>query len=309
MNFFGKAVRRVIASVVAMSVTFGATAQTITYYHNDVSGTPIAATDAAGNLLWKESYRPYGEKLIRQATSSFNQIGFHGKPFDDNTGLSYMGARYYDPVLGRFLGTDSVGFDTSNIHSFNRYAYANNNPYKYVDPDGKMTMLAAGLLIVGVLFVAASIEARKQAPQPSTQTAASAFQQFKEGASNLASRAGQALGLKAEEAKADGGGEIVVADENKLPDDRLKAPPPKRGNAPIGDDGKPVELHHAGQEDDSEIVEKTSTDHRGKENNKKNHQNTGQDPSKIDRKKFDQMREKYWQKEWDKGRFDNLPKS
>ena len=45
-----------------------------------------------------------------------------------------MQARYYDPVIGRFYSNDPVGF--RGVHSFNRYAYANNNPYKYVDPDG-----------------------------------------------------------------------------------------------------------------------------------------------------------------------------
>jgi RHS repeat-associated protein len=84
----------------------------------------------------KENYRPYGDKLNNDSASSNNAIGFAGKPYDNNTGLSYMGARYYDPVLGRFVGVDPNGFDPSNIHSFNRYAYANNNPYKFVDPDG-----------------------------------------------------------------------------------------------------------------------------------------------------------------------------
>jgi uncharacterized protein RhaS with RHS repeats len=46
-----------------------------------------------------------------------------------------MQARYYDPVIGRFYSNDPVGF--SNVHNFNRYAYANNNPYRYVDPDGR----------------------------------------------------------------------------------------------------------------------------------------------------------------------------
>ena len=38
-------------------------AATVTYYHNDALGSPIAATDAAGALLWRETYRPYGERL------------------------------------------------------------------------------------------------------------------------------------------------------------------------------------------------------------------------------------------------------
>ena len=46
-----------------------------------------------------------------------------------------MQARYYDPVIGRFYSNDPQGF--RDVFSFNRYAYANNNPYKYTDPDGE----------------------------------------------------------------------------------------------------------------------------------------------------------------------------
>lgn len=125
------------ASVVSTLTTVAAPpAAVVTYFHNDASGTPMLATDAAGAVLWKETYRPYGERLNKQAASSNNGLWFAGKPHDDNTGLSYMGARYYDPLLARFVGVDPVDFDPENIHSFNRYAYANNNPYKFVDPDG-----------------------------------------------------------------------------------------------------------------------------------------------------------------------------
>jgi len=48
--------------------------------------------------------------------------------------LLYMQARYYDPVIGRFYSNDPIGF--RDVHSFNRYAYANNNPYSYTDPTG-----------------------------------------------------------------------------------------------------------------------------------------------------------------------------
>ena len=110
-------------------------AQIVTYIHNDIAGTPMAATDASGNLLWKESYRPYGERLLNATNAKTNPLWFGGKPQDPTTGLSYLGARYYNPHLSRFMGIDPQEVNPEDLHSFNRYA--NNNPYKFVDPDGR----------------------------------------------------------------------------------------------------------------------------------------------------------------------------
>ena len=129
--------RKASIVMLAMLVTHAAVGETITYFHNDISGTPLGASDANGTLLWRENYKPYGDKLNQHAPSGSNKIGFHGKAYDDDTGLSYMGARYYDPMLGRFMGVDPVDFQEDNLHSFNRYAYVNNNPYKFVDPTGE----------------------------------------------------------------------------------------------------------------------------------------------------------------------------
>jgi len=119
-------------------------ADSITYFHDDITGTPMAATDASGTLLWKESYRPYGDPM--QPPVADNKIWFAGKPYDKDSGLSYMGGRYYDPMLGRFMGVDPAGFNENNLHSFNRYAYANNNPNKFVDPDGHSPVDVAFLI-------------------------------------------------------------------------------------------------------------------------------------------------------------------
>jgi RHS repeat-associated protein len=113
--------------------------ETITYLHTDFAGTPLAATDPNGNLLWKENYRPYGEQLYHDDGGT-NNLWFTGKPYDADTGLSYFGARYYDSAIGRFMGVDPQDFSESNLHSFNRYAYGNNNPYKFVDPDGQFAV-------------------------------------------------------------------------------------------------------------------------------------------------------------------------
>lgn len=122
-------------------LTTGVDGGIVTYFHHDLSGNTIAATDALGNMVYTEQYRPYGEKLTndpasQSAQASGNRIWFHGKVQDEATGLQYFGARYYDPVIGRFMGVDPAGFDPGNLHSANRYAYGNNNPYRYRDIDG-----------------------------------------------------------------------------------------------------------------------------------------------------------------------------
>jgi RHS repeat-associated protein len=145
----------VLAAIVAGSIAFAT--ENIVYLHNDATGTPLMATDSSGNVLWKENYRPYGEKLNNQPASANNRIWFAGKPYDQNTGLSYMGARYYDPMLGRFVGVDPVGVKEENIHSFNRYAYANDNPYKFVDPDGRSPLLVLLPVVMTPMAVGAMI--------------------------------------------------------------------------------------------------------------------------------------------------------
>jgi RHS repeat-associated protein len=93
----------------------------------------------------------------------------------------------------------------------------------------------------------------------------------------------------------------------KLPDDRLQAAPKKRGNAPTGDDGYPVELHHRDQTPTGPLDEMTRTEHRLGDNYQKNHSNTGGSASQIDRKEFNDIRKNYWGQEYDSGRFDQLP--
>ncbi len=77
------------------------------------------------------NYKPFGESI----EAPRDDVGYTGHKFDTDLGLNYMQARYYDPKIGRFYANDPLSF--RDIHSFNRYAYAANNPYKYVDPDGK----------------------------------------------------------------------------------------------------------------------------------------------------------------------------
>ena len=105
----------------------------VTNIHTDALGSPVARSDAAGNIISRTRYEPYGG----MAGGVTPTIGFTGHVIDADTGLIYMQQRHYDPVAGRFLSIDPVTTDASTGGSFNRYVYANDNPYKYIDPDGR----------------------------------------------------------------------------------------------------------------------------------------------------------------------------
>lgn len=150
----------VIGLVAAIALQPRAWGGVITYYHNDLAGSPVAATNEAGQLLWRESYRPYGERLTNSPAAIDSDVWFTSRR-QDGSGLVYMGARYYDPVIGRFVSMDPKGFDEKNLHSHNRYAYANNNPYKYADPDGRWAQLLARPVYAISFEVATALGARE----------------------------------------------------------------------------------------------------------------------------------------------------
>ena len=117
-------------------------AEVVTYYHNDHLGSPIAATDSTGAVVWQQAYDPWGFKL----TTNTDERGYTGNWLDEETGLADHKARWYTSSIGRFTGIDPVKWHESNIHSFNRYAYGNNNPYSYADPGGELAFPVVPIL-------------------------------------------------------------------------------------------------------------------------------------------------------------------
>ncbi len=90
--------------------------------------------------------------------------------------------------------------------------------------------------------------------------------------------------------------------KERIPNDEIE-PPKERGNAPISKkDGKPIEIHHDEQSPNGPFYEKTRTDHRLGRNYKKNHPHY-KDKSRINRSNFAQQKKKYWENEWDSGRW------
>lgn len=128
----------------------GETDETTYYFLTDHLGSVDAVLDDQGNVVERRDYLPYGQErsVHEELNSPETDYGFTGKELDSETGLNYYGARYYDPVTGRFIQMDPIlmGLDKmsqeqrnaflSNPQNLNAYAYVQNNPVRYTDPTG-----------------------------------------------------------------------------------------------------------------------------------------------------------------------------
>jgi RHS repeat-associated protein len=97
----------------------------------DALGSTIALVDGSGVVTTSYSYDPFGNTTVSGAASS-NPSQYTGRENEGN-GLYFYRARYYSPLLGRFVGEDPLGFDGGDV---NLYAYVFDNPINYQDPTG-----------------------------------------------------------------------------------------------------------------------------------------------------------------------------
>src|SRR2546422_5515770 len=97
-------------------------------------GSTLALADTTGALQAEYTYEPFGATTVTGSPGA-NALTYTGRE-DDGTGLKYYRARYYHPQLARFIQEDPIGFGGG----INFYAYATNNPIRYVDPLGLFTV-------------------------------------------------------------------------------------------------------------------------------------------------------------------------
>jgi RHS repeat-associated protein len=86
-------------------------------------------------------YDPYGEVLTSTLPVTLTDRLFTGARFDGTIGLYHMGARWYDPALGRWIQADTIVPNPTNPQDLNRYTYVRNNPLRYTDPSGHYVLL------------------------------------------------------------------------------------------------------------------------------------------------------------------------
>ena len=101
------------------------------YYHPDHLGSSSYITNLDGEVAQHIEYVPFGEVFIEERNNTWNTpYLFNAKEFDEETGMYYYGARYYEPRLSLWMSTDPMQEKYSNIST---YCYVSNNPIKYID--------------------------------------------------------------------------------------------------------------------------------------------------------------------------------
>ncbi len=114
------------------------------------------------SALWAQYLDVHAEILPTNKTHH----RFAGQYLDDDTGLYYMQARYYDPELGRFVTPDPLFMDNpaacvESTIECNLYVYGKNNPVKYIDQTGHWAHIVAGAAIGATINAVSEIATNK----------------------------------------------------------------------------------------------------------------------------------------------------
>ena len=105
------------------------------YYHPDHLGSSSYITNLDGEVVQHIEYVPFGEVFVEERNNIWNTpYLFNAKEFDEETGLYYYGARYYDPHLSLWMSTDPMQEKYPWITS---YCQTFNNPIRFIDPNGE----------------------------------------------------------------------------------------------------------------------------------------------------------------------------
>jgi RHS repeat-associated protein len=132
----------------------------INYIHTDHRGAPVAITDQSETIIWRASYKPFGEAILQEdpdgaGVNTVMNIRYPGQFYDQETGTYYNYYRDYDPGLGRYIQSDPIGvskdFSDPQLQVVIRmgiplqggelglnhlYGFAEQNPLFYIDPYG-----------------------------------------------------------------------------------------------------------------------------------------------------------------------------
>ncbi|MGW0703226.1 polymorphic toxin-type HINT domain-containing protein [Streptomyces sp. NPDC002867] len=109
----------------------------VSFIASDHHGTGELAIDAAIGAVSQRRFDPYGVERGEATGSWPGEKGYVGGTIDKSTGLTRLGAREYDAVIGKFISVDPL-IDYTQPQQINGYSYANNTPVTLADPSGEM---------------------------------------------------------------------------------------------------------------------------------------------------------------------------
>jgi RHS repeat-associated protein len=125
------------------------------FFYADTKGSITHIFKVDGTRTQRKVYSAFGDTESGSETDNSNT--YEAVHRDEPTGLLDFGARWYDPVLGRFTTTDNILDEASmkRVDGLNRFAFENNNPVNHVDPTGHWSLPAIlGAVLGAILFVA-----------------------------------------------------------------------------------------------------------------------------------------------------------
>ncbi|MEV7142224.1 RHS repeat-associated core domain-containing protein [Streptomyces tauricus] len=122
-------------TIAVRTATSGVSGTKLSFLAADHHGTSSVALDATTYAVTKRYSTPFGATRGTKATAWPDDKAFLGKPADESTGLTHVGAREYDPGVGQFISVDPV-LALDQHQSINGYSYGGNNPITNADPTG-----------------------------------------------------------------------------------------------------------------------------------------------------------------------------
>ena len=140
------------------------------YYVKDSLGNIRVILDKSGNIMVEYNYDAWGNfvaEKVREARIgsvtvdlvSLNAFTYRGYYYDKESGLYYLINRYYDPITGRFISPDDVGYlDFESFFGTNRYAYCLDNPVNYIDPEGTFGFWALVAITISAIIIGGSAQ-------------------------------------------------------------------------------------------------------------------------------------------------------
>lgn len=106
------------------------------YLYTDYLGTPQIALNNQGQQTWKGTSEAFGKVILNTNNTIIMNLRFPGQYFDIETNTHYNGFRNYNPTTSRYIQRDPLGLNAG----INLYAYTYNNPLRYNDPYGLLSM-------------------------------------------------------------------------------------------------------------------------------------------------------------------------